>query len=193
MHRGRSPRRREPGRREPRCEQRYHKRGYRNADDGFGCRGFSAIVQADGNHGRRTLLTPHLKSIGGHARHFDHALDARLEDAFAKCERFAQAYSEDVGVIGDGAYILARDPDFSAGICIDGLHFGTRSRSQQPFVWAAVLNGRVESESLPSDAIQRRRHKRRCHFSSVTKEDSRLHPEAKNSRWNGDRRGREPG
>ena len=110
------------------------------------------------------MVTAELETIVGHLRHFDYTLVAGLEDAVAKGEGFAEADGEDVGVIGDGTNVLAVDPDGGTGLGVDGLDFGAGAFAEEPVVGAAVVDGRVEREMLASNAIERRRHKRRCHF-----------------------------
>ena len=71
-------------------------------------------------------------------------------------------------MIGDGADVLAGDPDFDAGLRVDGLHFRARTGAEQPFVRAGVFDSRIEAEWLPTNAVEGRRHERRGHFPSVT-------------------------
>ena len=101
-------------------------------------------------------------------RHFDDAFDAGLKGTVvAKVEGFAEADGEDIGVIGNGTDVLAIDPDFDAGLGVDALDGGTGRSAQEPFVRTAVFDRRIEREPFPADAIERRRHERRCHGFSV--------------------------
>ncbi len=101
-------------------------------------------------------------------RHFDDAFDAGLKGSVvAKVEGFAETDGEDICVIGNGADVLAIDPDFDSGLGVDALDGGTGRGAEEPFVRSAVFDRRIEREALPADAIERRRHERRCHGFSV--------------------------
>ena len=51
---------------------------------------------------------------------------------------------------------MAGDPDFSAGLGVDCLDFGAGAGAKEPLVGSTFFDGRIERETLPADAIERR-------------------------------------